>query len=559
MDLTNSGDQPQTGRQNIPTGGATIVFGPDPRGGRECVECCIKSENTPDVVTNDLSDDKMESRLMAPPGDKESYAESAFTCCDLYQALVDNDVRRMTEILASGDVDVNTTFHFSHNDRKRLSERLLSMNVGQCMPEYTALHVCCVCNNVRMLDTLLHHSPDLDALATTGESALHMACKYGHVTCVQRLLQCGATVNVRSDDASEDTPLKTAVTCFTLTDGDTAMDTYLHIVKELLEHGADVNTVDAAGVSPIHIAVTSRDTRMTVMLLSAGAQVVGLGQHGRALLQQCIQSDDGLPNLPLLISAGCDVNASSRSGYSPLYVSVQDNNLTAVLDLLQAGADPRRYVKEWCPAILATINRQLVVLLLFLSHGAAVDTRDSFSGATLLLIAARKASVAGVCLLLRWGANPNLDHRLGTCPLWAAVKIRNVQLVSILLQTNCDLELLSLEMSPYRPLTPLQLALELRHLHIARLLLLAGSQCKPAWVRPATRGPGLEHNRVAVRWIERWVENPCRLDALCRQRIRGAIGLHIAEKLCRFSYPQRLKDYIQLKDIAFIRRFTLPT
>ncbi|KAK2186580.1 hypothetical protein NP493_195g04033 [Ridgeia piscesae] len=495
MDLTNNGDQPQTGRQNIPTGGATVVFGSDAHGGRDCVECSIKSENTQEMAT--------ESRLVVPPGDRESCAESSFACCDLYQAMVDDDVRRMTEILASGDVDVNAMFHFSHNDRKRLSERLLSMNVGQCMPEYAALHVCCVCNNVRMLDTLLKHSPDLDTLATTGESALHMACKYGHVTCVQRLLQCGATVNIRSDDASEDTPLKTAVTCFTLTDSDTARNTYLHIVKELLEHGTDVNMIDAA--------------------------------------------------------AGCDVNAASRSGYSPLYVSVQDNNLTAVLDLLQAGADPRRYVKEWCPAILATINRQLVVLLLFLLHGAAVNTRDSFSGATLLLIAARKASVAGVCMLLRWGANPNLDHRLGTCPLWAAVKIRNVQLVSILLQTNCDLELLSLEMSPYRPLTPLQLALELRHLHIARLLLLAGSQCKPSWVRPATRGPGLEHNRVAVRWIERWVKNPCRLDALCRQRIRGAIGLHIAEKLCCINYPQRLKDYILLKDIAFIRRFTLPT
>lgn len=542
----------------MPTGGSTIVSNLHIGSDVECVGCCTKPENPLDVLTSDSPEDVPEIRLVAPPGETESCLEQ-FTCCDLYQAMVDNDVPGVAEILASGNVDVNAVFHFSHNDRKRLSERLLSMNVGQCMPEYTVLHVCCVCDNVRMLDALLKHAPDLDMLATTGESALHMACKYGHVTCVQRLLQCGATVNVRSDDTSEDTPLKTAVTCFTLTDNGAVADTYLQIVKELLEHGAEVNTVDAAGVSPIHVAVTARDTCMTAMLLSAGARVVGWGQHGRALLQQCIQSDDGLPNLPLLISAGCDVNTASRSGYSPLYVSVQDNNLAAVLDLLQAGADPRRYVDEWCPAILAAINRQLVMLLLFLFHGASVDTRDSFSGATLLLTVTRKASVAGVCMLLRWGANPDLDHRLGTCPLWAAVKIRHFQLVSILLQTNCELELLSLEMSPFRPLTPLQLALELRYLHIARLLLLAGSQCKPSWVRSTTRGPGLEHNRGVIRWIERWVENPSRLDMLCRHRIRAAIGLHITEKLCCLNYPPRLKDYILLKDIAFVRRFSLLT
>ena len=332
----------------------------------------------------------------------------------------------------------------------------------------------------------------------------------------------------------------------------------MRIVRELLEHGADVNAVDATGVSPIHVTVTARDTRMTAMLLSAGAVVTGLGQLGRGLLHQCIQSYEGLPNLALLISSGCDVNAASRSGYSALYVSVQDNNLAAVLDLLEAGADPRRYVDEWCPAILAAINRQLAMLLLFVFHGASVDTRDSFSGATLLLIAARKASVAGVRMLLRLGANPDLDHRLGTSPLWAAVKLRHVRLVVILLQTNCDLELPSLEMCPLRPLTALQLALELRYLHIVRLLLLVGSECKSTWVRATIRGPGLEHNRAISRWIENFIENPRRLDALCRQRIRATIGLDVTQKLRSLSYPRPLKEFILLKDIALFRRFALP-
>ena len=157
--------------------------------------------------------------LEARPVDTHHGGESChkqFSYSHVHRALVDNDVTRMAVILASGEVDVNAMYHFTHADRKKLRERLLSMNVGQYLPEYTILHVCCACDNMPMLDVVLIYEPDLNALATTGESALHLACMYGNAACVISLLLGGATVNVRSGDGRVETPLTTAVTCFAL-------------------------------------------------------------------------------------------------------------------------------------------------------------------------------------------------------------------------------------------------------------------------------------------------------------------------------------------------------
>ena len=209
MDLSNDSDSPGAGRRDVPVGGGTVVSKLQASGDGDCAKPELDLEPTSN------SKDTLETRPVETRGEGGS-CHKQFSYCHVYRALLDNDVTRMAVILASGEVDVNAMYHFTHADRKKLRERLLSMNVGQCVPEYTILHVCCACDNVPMLDVVLRHEPDLNALATTGESALHLACMYGNAACVISLLLGGATVNVRSADGRVETPLTTAVTCFAL-------------------------------------------------------------------------------------------------------------------------------------------------------------------------------------------------------------------------------------------------------------------------------------------------------------------------------------------------------
>ena len=85
------------------------------------------------------------------------------------------------------------------------------------------------------------------------------------------------------------------------------------LVMVLLEHGAQVTTVDAAGATPLHAAVRA-------------------GTHG---------PDTG-EVVSLLLTRGAQIEAQDLQGRTPLFAAAQANLPGAVTALLQQGADPTR-------------------------------------------------------------------------------------------------------------------------------------------------------------------------------------------------------------------------
>lgn len=96
-------------------------------------------------------------------------------------------------------------------------------------------------------------------------TALHEACQYGTADMVQRLLICGANTEAK-----------------TVPEGATPLNFLMHnvhTIKEdediallLLDSGADVNTRDADGDTPLHGACRRGSIPMVLLLLQRGAQ-----------------------------------------------------------------------------------------------------------------------------------------------------------------------------------------------------------------------------------------------------------------------------------------------
>ncbi len=93
----------------------------------------------------------------------------------------------------------------------------------------------------------------------------------GDMVQVKKLIAAGAPVNVQDCHVGFDYVCCTPITC-------ASNKTHLHVVKYLVDHGADVNTVDASGHfpgptgwTPLHYAAFRGSLELTLFLLSKGA------------------------------------------------------------------------------------------------------------------------------------------------------------------------------------------------------------------------------------------------------------------------------------------------
>ena len=140
------------------------------------------------------------------------------------------------------------------------------------------------------------------------QRALHWAAHWDDVDVADMLIRAGAQVNATNDYGVA--PLVLAAT-----NGSRAM------VERLLSAGADPNTADNNGATALMFAVRTGKIEVVEALLAASGVDVDAKDvvHGQTALMWAA-SEGHFEVERLLIGAGADVGARSKSGYTPVPV-----------------------------------------------------------------------------------------------------------------------------------------------------------------------------------------------------------------------------------------------
>ena len=242
---------------------------------------------------------------------------------------------------------------------------------------------------------------------------------------------------------------------------------------ELVDNQADVNAVQADGMSALHWVVYHDNTEVAQRLIKAGA----------------------------------NASATTRYGITPLVLACQNGNGDIVDLLLSAGANPNTAIAGGETAIMtAARTGKLRPVELLIARGADVNAEES-NHQTALMWAAAEGNADVVQALLTAGARR--DHQLdsGFTALFFAIREGHWNATKRLLDSGCDINtVIKTQQSPRfgkgsLRLTPLLLAVENGHLELAKKLLDAGADPNAApsgysalhsltWVRKPIRGDG---------------------------------------------------------------------
>jgi ankyrin repeat protein len=347
----------------------------------------------------------------------------------LADAVEARDSARISELLSSaGDVNASqidgmTALHWAaFHDDSALGIQLLEMGAdGSSQNRYgiTPLYLACVNGNSELVQALVDSGVDPDTTVNGNETALMTAARTGDVDVVASLIGAGADV-----DAKERNGQTAAMWA--------AAEGRSEVVRALLDAGADFDTpLERSGYTALFFAVREGKAEVVRMLLDAGSDIDAVMRP----------SNTG--------------GKRPKKGTSPLLLAVENGHYDLAVELLDAGADPNddrsgftvlhslTWIRkpdigesaEGDPEPKGSGRRNSVQFIReIVGRGADVNARLTrgrkagrgyygMRGATPFFLAADRADLEYMKLLVELGADPMMSNDDGTTPLMVAAGI----------------------------------------------------------------------------------------------------------------------------------------
>ena len=322
----------------------------------------------------------------------------------------------------------------------------------------TALHWAAHWDDPAAVETLLQAGADVDAANDHGVTPLLLAAENGSAPVAGRLIEAGADASATLPADGETVLMRAAHTgraaivkmllergaephARTVRSGQTALmwaiaEDHAEAARVLVEHGADVRARSRGHYTPLLFAARQGNVALAAMLLDAGVPVDRDGP-GPAPLVVAIEHGR-VPFARFLLERGADADIVMRNGSTPLaaafaiggrqlgydpdaVVHEPPDKLDLVRDLLASGADPnrRRDVPE-AGARVYSPDGQASGFDRGPTDPDNFGVARSWIGASPFWVAAHKADVALLALLLDAGADPTVAADDGTTPLMVA-------------------------------------------------------------------------------------------------------------------------------------------
>jgi len=190
-------------------------------------------------------------------------------------------------------------------------------------------------------------------------------------------------------------------------------------VSKLIKSGADVNTSDNAGYTPLMYAVLTSDTDIMKLLIGAGANVNTKTTEGdTALTLDAGNWEDDPTIAKMLLDAGADVNAQGKDANTALHRAVYKNQVAVTEFLLGRGAKTELKNKDGQTPLIASnikfsyeTESTAKIVESLLAHGADPEAKDSY-GCTAIFNAIEGGNIGAISALIKHGADVNATGKV---------------------------------------------------------------------------------------------------------------------------------------------------
>lgn len=266
------------------------------------------------------------------------------------------------------------------------------------------------------------------------ESPLLIACENDNLLIVEELIRFDAKINVQRQGGNMETALHIAI-----------KNINLNMIRCLLDKDCDVNICDKQQQTPLHMAIKGNRNDIISLLLEEDCDVNIRNMDGNTPLY--IASSKGkneIVNKLLNSSNFCDVNIENEKRNTALYVA-SEKGLIDIVNLLftDKNVDVNlSNVNQRTPLFTASNKGHTSVVEFLLDRGADANQSDNFGG-TPFYLACRNNSLDIAKLLLdkQNESTINCQNQAGNSPLIIASLKKHVEIVKLLLENNCDINL----------------------------------------------------------------------------------------------------------------------
>lgn len=189
-----------------------------------------------------------------------------------------------------------------------------------------------------------------------------------------------------------------------------ALNGDIETVQEYLNAGFDVNSINATGMTALHIAAFAGQAAVAKLLLAQDKiEIEGNGIHSPLSLAIATKHTDVAAQL---IAKGADVNRIDAQGYSLLQLAANAGQTDIVALLLAQEKIKLRTAYGNPPLLLAIIGGHADVAALLIAKGADVNEVDN-EGFTPLQMATELELTDVIELLINKGANIKAENLFG--------------------------------------------------------------------------------------------------------------------------------------------------
>lgn len=204
---------------------------------------------------------------------------------------------------------------------------------------------------------------------------------------------------------------------------------------ELINKGAYLDFIDKRSElhpTPLTTAVSQKNLEILKLLLSKGVRVDRSDAKDRTPLLLAILNKDN-ESAGLLLKSKADVNEHDQDGFTPIIAAAAMGNVEMVKLLLQNKAGVNYTTNTTGDSALhwAISGKHPEIVPLLLKAGANPNLQD-LKGGTPLVFAAGVGDLESAILLLKSGANPNLKTKSGGTALDYAKKGNRTEIIKIL-------------------------------------------------------------------------------------------------------------------------------